>query len=429
MSQCCHTFDEGKMKTKKSFKKKPSYADSVKDFNLTRNKHIEEYNGMHFFPVTNLELVHGVNYSNLTYPEISLNKKWDICDYLENNTLSKIVTFTKRGFNPTKNITYELPIVGFEKFIPHKMSKMKNVSAIEDDNAMEDGIGYVSKLKWRGVKYDADERIIYSKNVDESLSIYTKYDYYNYDKYGLTKLSHKIKPWGVINNEGTIELDSKNASSCIIVDFGKDTKILKIGTIGPNLPVRRFPDSRFESDIPKKHGKFVNVLANHLRIQYKYITSYNLFVKIDKGSKWIPLGTFVGNHSFRVETVCDLNIPFDVRYIKLVPKKYYGDKSFKVSFYGLKVHHGFQDNSQQVNISSMLTYIDDNPKTVKYTIAYPNKTDYVIAGSGKHTKKGCSCCSPHVITRENSKYIRSFDKISKISRKVTDYLQALDDIV
>jgi hypothetical protein len=94
----------------------------------------------------------------------------------------------------------------------------------------------------------------------------------------------------------------------------------------------------------------------------EWVSTYQVSVRADQGKTWEKIGNFVGNTDCLTEVVNKIENVF-VRYIRIIPQKYYGSKSMRICVFG----PGSKSDTKK-----------STSETVSYTVTYPSKAKYML---------------------------------------------------
>jgi len=293
------------------------------------------------------------------------HKLWKkVVEILKENCVSK----KKRKSNDDPNypdryeVEYRLPIIG------HKITRYKK---------LKHDFKY---LYFQNKKYHTN--VMYTSSGVKSTNFY-KYGNFKFNK-SLNRLSCHLKIrysagyrhnagiciinprknyWGYWYNNYSLNT-KKNMYEYAEIDLGENTEITHIGTMGMRHNIHEFPDYEEQKEYGLSSKPKIQVVSE---TDKKWVTSYQVFVRVDSGKKWIGLGKFNGNTDRLTEVVHRFNHNVYARYVRVIPKTYNNYPGLQISLFGPKV-----DKNNNVE--------NENESTVSYTITYPSKRRYKLAG-------------------------------------------------
>ena len=147
-----------------------------------------------------------------------------------------------------------------------------------------------------------------------------------------------------------------NESAHVVLDFGSNTKVTHISTMGAPPPIEAFPTNRWcekfdESyDGPTTTNQIYVLRERTSAYSYggaylhqfdqhsfgKWVTSYDMFGRKD-GGKWIKIGNYKGNTDSYTEVVHDIRPDLNgetFRYLKIVPVSFHRKIAMKIDAFG-----------------------------------------------------------------------------------------------
>lgn len=144
-------------------------------------------------------------------------------------------------------------------------------------------------------------------------------------------------------------------------DFGKDTNITHIATMGMPYIESYYPQKRRRTGMPKYcYIRYTWEQCNH------YVSRYEVQVRQHSSKNWISLGYFAGNSDRLHEKINQFETPISVQYVRVIPIDWGLSPSMCVRFFGAKPNVEAKDNPE------LVTYQLEADKQVTYHPYYSN---------------------------------------------------------
>jgi len=374
--------------------------DDLEDVCISYNKYLEHLgDGMYSYPITVVDeymdwgRFESINVYGLSFGRngsvgayelpLSKRKMWDeVIEILEENCVRQKKTpralRSSRMYQTRESMTYSLPIIGQKDFNNEAIQLLKKKNTI---------------FKWMGHSYSMDDEIVYVVRKGGRLTSVGSYKYVELK--GVERLVGDIKAQGVASDcnymrsfikpanatwkndyfkaivdkksvthstteNGRVYHDTNHSvyKRFIEVDFGENTEVTHVSTMGRPVPYHVFPRDIKER---QKHGSIR--VCDDRNFPREYITKYAVWAKVKGGKTWENIGRFTGNNDVFNEVCHEFADPIHAQKIRIVPISYSNALSFRVSLFG-----------------PTKTEIKEQEPTVEYTVIYPSKCRYKIKG-------------------------------------------------
>jgi hypothetical protein len=323
--------------------------------------------------LSNLDAYYERNWRNQSDIPLDKNHMWESVEATLRENAVKVWERRERDqFEDKRAIEYTLPVTG-EQIIHSTLPKKK--------------YNHERYFYFKGHKYDMT-MIYYSRS---------KHKFESYGRYSLldpvpnTKAIYgKLRIRGVhsdadirqsFNGNYYYHCGSRNPwertslpkfegkVDSINVDFGKDTVITHLVTMGRALYTNSFPyykEEYEEYQIPKNYRlTYILEKENHC------ITKFEVQYRKHSSKQWISLGEFTGNADRLTQVRHVFETPITAQYFRIIPKVYNSSPSIQFAFYTPSP----TSERTSTELADTVTYTIIHPSERRYYSSYWNYKD------------------------------------------------------